>query len=172
MDAVVYQRCFSDKEFSSMLYADDTVNMDYFLCDNPGKQRLIVSISIGDSRQKTVGFVQLQDNGDNQQTIIGGVFPEYFNKGIAVFCVVAVLSHIFAIAPEKIVTTGILLRNCRSLKMMTGVGFRRTSENSQRINLQLSYNDFADNDFVDRIKQKIDVVYDSGSSKGSEYMDA
>ena len=151
----LFRNCFSNKEFSRMLYDDAPVNITKYIESNVDDIKYTLSFRYSnDATYVDLGFANCYKKNDGTYTYVGGIDPCYFNSGIGVKANIAMISYIYSKHPNIVLTTGIYKYNIRSIKMNEAIGFKKTGTTESKILYGIKKSDF-DNIFVRKILENI-----------------
>ncbi len=148
-DKNMYQDCFRNSEFYTMLFGQTRLNIDKMLSVEKGAYKFSLFSEDGDF----LGFSQFFHKDGDIFSFIGGISPIYFNSGLGVYGSVCIIDFLFNSIGAKGIITGVFKYNTRSLRMLNAIGFKSTSTFEDKILMSLSRYDFS-NSFNQIILEK------------------
>lgn len=155
-DTAFYAECFRNDEFRYMIYKNepiDTNRLDSYVRQKDKDLKFVGSV-VNKNELTDIGFAHFYYNEENTYTYVGGIHPNYFNRGYGIYASIAMLALIYDLKGEIAISTGIFKHNVRSLKADLAIGFTIIKETEDKYILALAKNDF-NNRFVNKVKQRI-----------------
>lgn len=157
-DIAFYAECFRNDEFHYMLYKNDPINihrLDSYVKQNDRDLKFVGSI-VNNNELVDIGFAHFYYKGENAYTYVGGIHPNFFNRGYGIYASIAMLALLYDLRGEITISTGIYKHNVRSLKADLAMGFTIIKETEDKYILALKKSELYDNSFVSKILQKIE----------------
>ena len=155
-DLSFYSECFQNSEFQYMLYGNCPLKLcqlEHYIAKSSKDYKFVCSLE-NHGKKIPIGFVHFYHIKNNQYTYIGGIHPDYFNKGLGALASIAALSLFYDIYGQATFDTGIYKHNLRSLRLHLAIGFVIKEETEEMYILLLNKESF-NNSFVLRVKKRI-----------------
>lgn len=139
-----------------MLYGNSPLRLsqlEKYIARNDKDYKFVVSLD-KQGKKSTIGFAHFYYNFDNKYTYVGGIHPDFFNRGLGTLASVAALSLFYDINEQVSVDTAIYRHNLRSLRLNLALGFNIIKETEDMYMLVLKKEKF-NNHFVKNIRKRL-----------------